>query len=521
MKKLLLFAIAAVLLVACVAQPGAAVDQPAAAASSEVIETTESAEQRAARLAEEERLAEEARLQAEEEARRQAEEEARRKAEEEAARLAELRARTVYATAQTTLYGDAEMTTPLEIELSPRLPILTTEKIVGEDGAITAYQFEKVGEIEQKGYVGAAVVAQKLADFINRPYENIDYDYFQRRVIAERPPVKVRGIYLTQYTASNPTRLDELIEMANQTDINAFVIDVKDDNGNLLFYSKTAEAVMPELNENVAIADIDSFVKKLKDNNIYLIARIVTFKSPQYAAKYTDRAITRPSGTLYRKADGIAWATPYDRQLWDYVLGICGEAAAVGFDEIQFDYVRFPVVSQADNASLDFHNEKDETKPEVIHKFLRHAYAELADAKVYITADIFGWSGSAWGDEGIGQHWEAMANAVDYVAPMMYPSHYGPGNYGIKYPDTQPAATIDASIKDILRRNANLPTQPINRPWIQDFTASWLGNGRYIAYGAPQVRAQIDALAANGVDEYMVWNSANYYHADAFKNGAE
>ncbi len=432
-----------------------------------------------------------------------------------------MRARTVYAKEDAVLFSDAEMTTPLEIETIDRMPVLTTDKIVAEDGTISGYQFEKVGDVEQAGYVAATDVVTQLADFIDSPFENIDYGYFERREIAERPPVKVRGLYVTQYTASSSSRMDELIAIANETDINAFVIDVKDDNGNLLFYSKTAESVMPELNEAVAIDDIDAFVKKLKENNIYLIARIVTFKSPQYAAKYTDRAITRPNGALYKKGDGIAWATPYDRQLWDYVLGICNEAAAVGFDEIQFDYVRFPVVSQADNDSLDFHNEKDESKPEVIHKFLRHAYQQLADAKVYVTADIFGWSGSAWGDEGIGQHWEAMANAVDYVAPMMYPSHYGPGNYGLSYPDTQPAATIDASIKDILERNSNLLTQPITRPWIQDFTASWLGSGRYIAYGAPEVRAQIEALASNGVDEYMVWNSSNNYHADAFKNGAE
>ncbi len=481
----------------------------------------ETPEQREARLAEEKKQAEEAKRKAEEEAKRKAEEEAKRKTEEEAKRLAELRARTVYAKEGATLYSDAEMTTPLDLKATVRTALLTTEKIKAEDGAISAYQFERVGDQAQNGYVKAEAVVEQLSDFIKKPYENIDYGYFKRREIAERPPVKVKGLYLTQYTASNSKRVDELIEIANQTEINAFVIDVKDDNGNLLFYSKTAEAIMPELNEKVAIKDIDAFVKKLKDNDIYLIARIVTFKSPQYAAKYTDRAITKPNGKLYKKRDGIAWATAYDRQLWAYVIGICKEAADLGFDEIQFDYVRFPVVSKSDNASLDFHNEKNESKPEVIHKFLRHAYEQLADSKVYITADIFGWSGSALGDEGIGQHWEAMANAVDYVAPMMYPSHYGRGNYGLKYPDTQPGATIDASIKDILARNANLETQPITRPWIQDFTASWLGKGRYIAYGSKEVRAQIEALKANGVDEYMVWNSSNRYHSAAFKKKGE
>ncbi len=482
--------------------------------------TTESAEARAARLAAEKKQAEEAERKAEEEAKRKAEEEAKHKAEEEAKRRAELRARTVYAKKPIALYADAALTTPLEldVEVVKRTPLVTTEQVKDEAGALTAYQFESVGDLNQVGYVNAEDVVQALSDFIRRPVENVDYGYFERREIAQKPPVKVRGLYVTQYTASSLERMDALIEIANQTDINALVIDVKDDKGNLLFYSKAAESVMPELNENVAIEDIAAFVKKLKENDIYLIARVVTFKSPQYAAKYGDRAITKPDGSLYKKGDDIAWATAYDRILWDYVLGICEEAADVGFDEIQFDYVRFPVVSKSEDAVLDYHNTLDESKAEVIHKFLRYAYGQLAEKKVYITADIFGWVGSAVGDEGIGQHWEAMANAVDYVAPMMYPSHYGKDNYGIKYPDTNPAATIDASIKDILARNANLQTQPITRPWIQDFTASWLGKGRYIKYGEREVRAQIDALKANGVDEYMVWNSSNRYHADAFKN---
>ncbi len=518
MKRLIsILLIVVVLLSGC----GGVVGKPAT--PTQTTATTESAEARAARLAAEKKQAEEAERKAAAEAKRKAEAEAKRRAEEEAKRRAELRARTVYAKAQIALYGDREMTTPLELDVAvaKRTPILTTEQIENEEGVLIAYQFEKVGDRVQTGYVNAEDVAQALSDFIRRPVDNVDYGYFERRDIEERPALKVRGLYVTQYTASSSERMDALIEIANQTDINAFVIDVKDDNGNLLFYSKTAESVMPELNEKVAIKDIAAFVKKLKDNDIYLIARIVTFKSPQYAAKYTDRAITKANGKLYKKRDGIAWATAYDRILWDYVLGICKETADIGFDEIQFDYVRFPVVSRSENASLDFHNQLDESKAEVIHKFLRYAYQQLADKKVYITADIFGWSGSAIGDEGIGQHWESMANAVDYVAPMMYPSHYGKGNYGIKYPDTNPAATIDASIKDILARNANLQTQPITRPWIQDFTASWLGKGRYIKYGAREVRAQIDALKANGVDEYMVWNSSNNYHAEAFKNEGE
>jgi len=146
---------------------------------------------------------------------------------------------------------------------------------------------------------------------------------------------------------------------------------------------------------------------------------------------------------------------------------------------------------------------------------LKYANERLKETNVVISADVFGWAASATDDVGIGQHWEAVSNVVDVVSPMMYPSHYGPGNFGLSVPDAFPYETIERSIIAALNRNANLETPGKLRPWIQDFTATWVEG--HIRYGSKEVRAQIDALKANGIDEYLVWNAGNYYSKGTFK----
>jgi hypothetical protein len=304
------------------------------------------------------------------------------------------------------------------------------------------------------------------------------------------------------------------MRIAKETTINTFVIDVKDDKGNLLFYTKAAETHLPNANNTVAIKDMPAFMAKLKEANIYTVARIVTFKSEKYANAYPERALHyADSGALYSDRDKIKWASAYDRQLWEYNIGIAEEAAAAGFNEIQFDYIRFPATSAKLDKNLNFHNELGESKVEVIQNFLLYAKERLADDHVYITADVFGWVATAIGDENIGQHWEAMTNVVDYMAPMMYPSHYGPNNFGLAVPDAQPYKLIDASIKDAIERNANVETPAKLRPWIQDFTAKWVKG--YIPYRTAEVKAQIQALEDNGIHEFMLWNASNNYTESA------
>ncbi len=373
------------------------------------------------------------------------------------------------------------------------------------------------GEAVEK-YIKANQISSERYDFIEMPEEGVSYEPFPKKVYESNPPIKMRGVYVSQASAANGGgNLDYLLDLAKTTDINTFVIDVKDDSGYLLFHSKAAEKYMPDQNKAVAIEDIEALIKKLKDEDIYLVARIVTFKSPAYALKYPEKAIKyKDSGELFMSGDGLKWATPYDRDLWDYNISVAEEAADLGFNEIQFDYVRFPDVTANTNSRLDFHNDNNESKTVAIHEFLKAAYARLSKKEVYVTADFFGYVATAVNDQFIGQHWESVVNVVDYAAPMVYPSHYGGGNFGLAVPDAQPYACVDGAMKDALSRNKNIYTPAKLRPWIQDFTAGWVPG--HINYGKAELEAQIKALNDNGIDEYMVWNAGNRYTNEGLKN---
>lgn len=365
------------------------------------------------------------------------------------------------------------------------------------------------------GYIKSDSYHNQLTDFISRKYEGVDYEYeIKRNDFENNPRVKAKGIYLTLSTVTDPVKLDYLIKKANETEINAFVIDVKNDSDTLLFKSEAAKKYNPKAYENFYTKDLDAIMKKLKDNNIYTIARIVCFKSPQYAVENPERAITyKGTSTVYKNNNGVAWASAYDRELWAYNIEVAKEAAEYGFNEIQFDYVRFPALSRSVRSKLDFKNERNENRSQAIHTFLKTAQKELEKEEVYLAADIFGWSASSLSDEGIGQHWEALVTAIDFSCPMIYPSHYGPGIFGLSVPDAYPYQTVYESTYDAIQRNKNVKNPADLRPWIQDFSAPWVKG--YIRYGKDEVKAQIDALKDLGVDEYILWAPGNNYTWEA------
>lgn len=356
-----------------------------------------------------------------------------------------------------------------------------------------------------------------VSEFIAKKIDGVDYGSYEKVYnYPSNPRVEVKGVFITEPSASN-SKLDEMIELAKSSNINAFVIDVKDDNDNILFYSQAAEKYNPTGNKVTYIKDMDAFMKKLKDNNIYAIARIVAFKSPRYAVNNPDRAITfKSNNQIYVGKDGLTWASAYDRQLWEYNVEVAKEAAKYGFNEIQFDYVRFPASGGGKlDASLNYKNELNETKTEAIQNFLKYAQEELRPYEVYIAADVFGWAASSLDDVGIGQQWEGISNVVDYICPMVYPSHYGPGNYGFAVPDAHPYDTVYRCTEDAIERNGNILTPATIRPWIQDFTAPWVKG--HIKYGPEEVRQQIKALEDLGINEYILWNAGNRYSKDAVR----
>ena len=344
-----------------------------------------------------------------------------------------------------------------------------------------------------------------------------DMDYSPQEKIAnyyENPRVKVKGIYVTIFSAAGK-RMDELIEMTKRSGINTFVIDVKDDRGYMLFKTNAAEKFSPKANEKATVKDIKVLMEKLKENNIYTIARIVSFKDPTYTSQNVDKAIIyKDTGKPFTNNDGLIWASPHDRSLWEYNIEVSKEAIDAGFNEVQFDYVRFPASDGGKlDKHLDYRNETGESKPATIQNYLKYAKEELSPKKAYISADVYGLVGSVEDDMSLGQYWEAISNIVDYICPMMYPSHYANRTYGIPIPDANPYGTVFYSAKDSVTKNNNLKTPAIIRPWIQDFTAPWVKG--YIKYGEKQVMEQIKALEENGIDEFMLWNAGNKYSETA------
>ncbi len=366
-----------------------------------------------------------------------------------------------------------------------------------------------------EGWVPSETLLKNIGENFREAFTHLNFKpKYKVENYENNPKVEAKAIYVSLHSAIS--NIDRFIELAKETEINSFVIDVKNDYGYVLFNSKAAEEFCPDANSKAFIKDMDAFMKKLKDNDIYAIARIVTFKDTLYVNQYPERIIVYKNGAKpYKSTDNMYWASPHDRKLWEYDVAIAKEAADHGFNEIQFDYVRFPALPPAKDAQLDFRNTEEETEAETIQSFLNYAYDELSAKEVYVAADIYGQVGSVADDMGIGQHWEAVSNEVDYIAPMMYPSHYGNGVYGLSVPDAYPYETIYQGTKDALERNENISTPAKIRPWIQDFTATWVKG--YIRYEAKELKAQIQALEDLGVHEYMIWNPHNKYHTDALK----
>lgn len=430
---------------------------------------------------------------------------------EEKRRLAKLKRESMrYVLKDTTLYNDSAFET--QYKTVDKRSILY---LVDFNEETKIAKVKESFESEDVFYVKGTTLTDSLEGFIRNTYEGVDYGYvYERKDFESNPRVKVKGIYLTINSFLNPKKLDALIEKANNSEINAFVIDIKNDSGHLLFKSEAAKAYVPSAYNSAKVDQIDDIMEKLRQNDIYTIARLVTFKSPQYAKTYPERAITY-KGTNQVYVNSVAWASAYDRNLWDYNIQLAKEALDHGFNEIQFDYVRFPAMRRSTRKKLDMKNELNETRAGAIHNFLIQAQKEIYKKEGYLSADIFGWATSSITDEGIGHHWEAVITPIDAVSPMIYPSHYGPGNYGFKVPDANPYGTIYAAMEDAINRNKNVKSPAALRPWLQDFSAPWVDG--YIPYNEKEVRAQIKALEDLGIEEYILWSPSNIYTWEALK----
>lgn len=329
-----------------------------------------------------------------------------------------------------------------------------------------------------------------------------------------REPVKVKGIYVSGPTAGI-AKMDDLIDLVDRTELNAMVIDIKNDEGKVT-YKMQSEQVL-EIDAGVRyIPDIEELVAKCKEKDIYLIARIVAFRDPYLAEQKPEWAVHTKNGDIFRDKNGLAWVNPYCREVWDYLVEIASQAALEGFDEVQFDYIRFS--TDVKESDVDYGPEAENVdRIQIITEFTEYLYEKLVPQGVYVAADVFGTVIDNETDQAIvGQDYVQMAEYLDYICPMVYPSHYHNGSYGIAVPDAEPYRTIQAAASASVQALNAVPEEKRAhvRMWLQSFTASWVSG--HISYGPQQIRDQIKGAYDAGYDEWILWNAAVNYQPDAF-----
>lgn len=326
---------------------------------------------------------------------------------------------------------------------------------------------------------------------------------------------KVKGVYLTGWSTGTQSTLNHFINLLNRTELNSLVIDVKDDKGQLSYKSELP--LVKEVGSSVRmIADIKSTLQKLKDNKIHTIARIVVFKDPILSENKPELAIKTADGHLWRDRNHIGWLNPYNKDSWQYAIDIAKEASKLGFDEVQFDYVRFPTDGNIKNINYG-ESAKTTSKSEAINRFLAESKKQLSPLGIPVSADVFGIITTNKGDvEKIGQDLETICKDIDYISPMVYPSHYAYGQYEISKPDLEPYKVVYTSLATAKQRLDKLQGHKAKiRPYLQDFTAVWLHSGNYKKYTAEDIRSQIKATYDSGLDEWILWNASNKYSESA------
>lgn len=346
--------------------------------------------------------------------------------------------------------------------------------------------------------------------------DSIRRDSLLRAAIKHVPtPDTLRGLYVNRWAALGE-KMAQLIEIAKKTEVNALVIDVKDDRGFVLYPSRVplAKEIGADTNRAMSPRKMRAILDTLQANGIYPIARIVVAKDPLLAGKHLEWAIKRKTDLQpWIDKNGKPWLDPHNKEVWKYAADLALEAYDLGFSEVQFDYVRFPDEKRLVSETV-YPLSKGRVRAQVIRDQLGYVRSLLKSAKMRVTADVFGLTATDTTDMGIGQRWEMFADQVDVVLPMIYPSHFAPGTYKLSNPNANPYSTIDHSLKDIKRRNGAVRNAAKVIPWYQDFT---LGPPHYYA---EQIRAQKKAGYDNGFHSWILWNPGSRYTVSALEPAA-
>ncbi|MBU1180149.1 putative glycoside hydrolase [Patescibacteria group bacterium] len=321
-----------------------------------------------------------------------------------------------------------------------------------------------------------------------------------------KKPGNVKGIYITAYTAGI-SRFDELIDFVKANGLNTIVLDVKGPNGEPAFFLKRES--LKEYNPDKPIFNVSRVIEKLHDNNIYAIARIFVFQDPYLVGKEPQFALHRKGGGFWTDYKGVKWLDPTHFGVWKYNADFAREAYEQGFDEVQFDYIRFP--SDGNLATIEYTNWDGTTPKEVeMEEFFKYMSRVLRGAKIPSSADLFGLV-CCYDDYdlGIGQKLERALPYFDFISPMMYPSHYADGFIGYANPASHPYGVVKYSMEEANRiRNRVLASSTAQmaelRPWIQDFDIGDI-------YDTAKVRAQIQAIEETNGEGFLIWNARNVY----------
>lgn len=358
-----------------------------------------------------------------------------------------------------------------------------------------------------------------LLKIVNMRYESIqpvqDSVYLLQSDIdftSYATPTVAKGIYIPVRKIDN---YEDYIAMTKETGVNSFVIDFKDDTGYLTFPSKNKKLIKKGIvRDNPPIKDADRMMARLCEENIYPIARIVAFKDNVVPKSQPELAVHGLDGGVYKTSGGDTWLDPYNKANWEYLLEVSKEAMKMGFKEVQFDYVRFHESMDEDRVIMN----NSVSKSEIITEFTKYICEHLQKEGLKVSADVFGAVILSNIDaEIVGQNFVDMSKYLDYICPMVYPSHYAEGTFGIEYPNLDPYQIIYKTMRLGLNKMEDQEgdVKATIRPWLQDFSMKNLEP--YIEYGAGELKKQIQGANDAGVEEWLFWNAAGNYTKEGLK----
>jgi hypothetical protein len=342
----------------------------------------------------------------------------------------------------------------------------------------------------------------------------VEIRYVQQEAVLLPATRSIKALYVNAWAFGSP-KLWQLVRLADETEINAFVVDVKDDTGCLLYPSAVPTALQIGAGACARAKDARARLDTLAAHGVYAIARLVVAKDPLLAVRKPQWSVKdKETGGQWRDRIHSAWVDAYNDSVWIYSAELAREAVSMGFREVQFDYVRFPDEPRERMATAIFPAHRaGQTQREAVREHVALLSDRLRPLGVPVTFDIFGLTASATGDLGIGQVWEDFVRVADVVLPMVYPSHYYRGAFGYAWPNGQPYRVVRSALVDALERSRPLPGSAEIRPFLQAFT---LGR-RLPRYTPFEIREQIRAAEDLGITSWVLWNPRSVYQRGALR----